>query len=112
VKKLKLSLSDAAATDILEQADWYERQANTRLSRRWNRAVWSALSLLAGYPRSGALCTFTSRELREIRRAYVSGFPKHLIFYRIESDRIFVLRVAHGARDLESLFTQQGRTHD
>jgi len=34
----------------------------------------------------------------------VPGFSKHLIFYTIESDRLLILRVVHGARDLESLF--------
>jgi plasmid stabilization system protein ParE len=34
----------------------------------------------------------------------VSGFPKHLIFYRVEKDTLLILRVIHGARDLESLF--------
>jgi plasmid stabilization system protein ParE len=34
----------------------------------------------------------------------VRKFPKHLIFYRIENGKIVILRVIHGARDLESLF--------
>lgn len=29
----------------------------------------------------------------------VPRFPKHLIFYQIDDDRIFILRVVHGARD-------------
>jgi toxin ParE1/3/4 len=104
VKRLELSLSDAAEGDSLEQADWYERQADTRLSRRWNRAVSAALLLITEYPHSGALCRhFASEELQGIRRTSVSGFSKHLIFYRVESERIFILRVVHGARDLEGL---------
>jgi plasmid stabilization system protein ParE len=35
VKKARISLSDAAANDILEQADWYEEQANARLAKRF-----------------------------------------------------------------------------
>jgi len=34
----------------------------------------------------------------------VPGFAKHLIFYTIENDKLLILRVVHGARDLESLF--------
>lgn len=34
----------------------------------------------------------------------VRGFPTHLIFYQRQNTRIVVLRVVHGARDLESLF--------
>lgn len=43
MKKLKLSFSDAAVNDILEQADWYEQQVGTGLSARWERAVSSVL---------------------------------------------------------------------
>jgi plasmid stabilization system protein ParE len=74
VKLLSLCLSEEAAGDILEQADWYERQADDRLAARWERSV------------------------------YRSDFRKHLIFYRIEKDRLVILRIVHGARDLESLF--------
>jgi plasmid stabilization system protein ParE len=34
----------------------------------------------------------------------IAGFPKHLIFYRAEKKDIKILRVVHGARDLETLF--------
>ncbi len=34
----------------------------------------------------------------------ISRFPKHLVFYRVENREILILRVVHGARDLESLF--------
>jgi plasmid stabilization system protein ParE len=37
-------------------------------------------------------------------RVPVTGFPKHLIFYKVEGREVFVLRVIHGARDLENLF--------
>ena len=43
MKRPRISLSDTAANDILEQADWYEEQANARLAKRWERAVSQAL---------------------------------------------------------------------
>lgn len=39
------------------------------------------------------------------RRVAVTGFPKHLVFYQSRGDEIVVLRIVHGARDLESLFS-------
>ncbi|HWW15869.1 MAG TPA: hypothetical protein VN310_14505 [Candidatus Dormibacteraeota bacterium] len=39
-----------------------------------------------------------------MRRMPIAGFPRHLIFYRAEEKEIRILRVVHGARDLESLF--------
>jgi toxin ParE1/3/4 len=104
VKRSRIHLSDAAANDIIEQADWYEERANSRLGNRWESAVAQALLRIVKNPRSGAPCTFKASELRGARRVSVSGFPKHLIFYRVEKDALLILRVIHGARDLESLF--------
>jgi toxin ParE1/3/4 len=104
VKPLSLSLTEAAASDILEQADWYEQQADVRLSNRWERSVYLSIFRILRYPLSGSLCVFKSSDLRAIRRIPVSVFPKHLIFYRIENDRLVILRIVHGARDLESIF--------
>jgi toxin ParE1/3/4 len=106
VKKLTLTVSDAAVVDVLEQAAWYEQRVDLKLSRRWDRAVSAALVRISEFPLSGVLCRFKSKKLDKIRRMPVAGFPKHLIFYQIECDGIFVLRVIHGARDLESLFSE------
>lgn len=104
MKRSRIHLSDAAVNDIIEQADWYEERANSRLGNRWESAVAQALLRIVKNPRSGAPCTFKAFELSNIRRMPVSGFPKHLIFYHIEKDSLLILRVIHGARDLESLF--------
>jgi toxin ParE1/3/4 len=51
-------------------------------------------------------CSFTADELHGTRRMPVAGFAKHLIFYQSSERKILVLRVVHGARDLESLFSE------
>jgi len=44
-------------------------------------------------------------ELPGTRRVPVSGFPQSIsFFYKVEGREVFVLRVIHGARDLENLF--------
>lgn len=100
----QLRLSEAAAVDINEQADWYEEKSNRQLTERWSRAVTSAVLRILKNPYSGAPCRFSSTELRGIRRVPISGFPKHLVFYSVEANDVLILRVLHGARDLESLF--------
>ena len=104
MKKSGIVLSDAAVADILEQADWYEGQTDRKLAARWERAVTTTLLRIRKNPRSGRLCHFTSEEVRDVHRAFVAGFPKHLVFYRFRDKELLVLRVVHGARDLESLF--------
>lgn len=104
MKQISLRFSDAAIGDILEQAEWYEQQASADLSRRWDDAVSSALIRIVQHPYSGAPCRFKSDSLKGTRRVPVGGFSKHLIFYRIDKGTVLILRVIHGARDLESLF--------
>ena len=105
MKKRRLVFSDAAIADILEQADWYAAQAGRSLARRWEKAVKSAILQATRRPATGALCLFRSKALQDVRRTNITGFPKHLIFYRFDDDEVFVLRVVHGARDLERLFS-------
>ena len=47
---------------------------------------------------------FQKPESQNIRICPVKKFPNHLIFYRIEADKIEILRVLHGARDYMNLF--------
>jgi toxin ParE1/3/4 len=89
--------------DILEQADWYDLQSGPALAKRWERAVTSALLRIAKNPSAGTRCTFRRGELRDVRRTTIAGFSKHLLFYRFDGTEMFILRVLHGARDLESL---------
>lgn len=96
-------LSEAASVDIIEQADWYQEKSDSKLAKRWGTAVTSAVLRIMRNPRSGTPCRFGPTELRGIRRMPISGFPKHLVFYSIEDHDVLILRVLHGARDLESL---------
>jgi toxin ParE1/3/4 len=105
MKRRRLVFSDAAITDILEQADWYLAQSGRKLARRWERAVKSAISQIVRRPATRSPCTFRMEALRDVRRFTITGFPKHLLFYRFDDEEVFILRVVHGARDLERLFS-------
>jgi toxin ParE1/3/4 len=103
VKKHRLTLTDAAIADVLDQADWYLRQSGRPLAQRWEKAVTSAISFALRHPAAGSPCTFRSPELRGLRRTAIPRFPKHLLFYRFDGAEVLVLRIVHGARDLETL---------
>jgi toxin ParE1/3/4 len=68
------------------------------------KAVTAALLHIMDSPRAGALSSFQHAELKNVRRVLIPGFPKHLIFYQLRKSEILILRIIHGARDLESLF--------
>jgi len=103
VKRPRVLVSDLAVSDILEQADWYDEQSGSKLAQRWENAVTFTVLRIAKNPRAGALCRFAAEELHDVRRVSVAGFPRHLLFYRFREDKVFVLRVIHGARDIEGL---------
>lgn len=104
MKRLRIRFSEAAITDIIEQSDWYWQRSGEALSARWDQEIDSVIQQILRNPEAGARCSFHSAELVRLRRASIEGFPKHLIFYRISDNEISVLRVLHGARDLEGLF--------
>jgi toxin ParE1/3/4 len=103
VKKYRLVLSDLALADILDQADWYVTRSGEALAKRWEKAVTAAVLRVVSRPGTGTSCRFKSLELRGVKRTTISGFPKHMLFYRFNEGEIFILRVVHGARDLERL---------
>jgi toxin ParE1/3/4 len=105
MRQPRLVLSDAAVADVLEQSDWYRDHAGEPLALRWERAVTSAITHVLRFPASGSPCSFRSPDLKGVRRTMIPKFPKHLMFYRFEGNEVFVLRIVHGARDLESLFS-------
>lgn len=82
MKTPSLVLSEAAVSDILEQADWYRQQSGPALARRWEKAVTSTVLGILQHPAAAPPCNFRSVELREVRRAAIAGFPKHLLFYK------------------------------
>lgn len=103
MKRSRLRFSDAAADDILDQADWYRAQSGTTLAKRWEREVTLATRRIVRNPKSGSLCTFRSEALSGVRRMRIEKFSRHLIFYQTAEGEITILRVLHGARDLEAL---------
>jgi plasmid stabilization system protein ParE len=105
MNRAEFRLTDVAVSDIQEQADWYAQRSDRALARRWENRVTAALIRIEKNPLSGAKCGFRAAELQDVRRMSIAGFPRHLIFYRTaeEEDEIKILRVIHGARDLESL---------
>jgi toxin ParE1/3/4 len=104
VRARQIVLTDAAVNDILEQADWYQENSGVKLARRWEQAVCSILLRVATNPAAGAPCSFKAAELAGVRRMPVPRFPKHLVFYHFQDQEMIILRIVHGARDLESLF--------
>ena len=59
---------------------------------------------LAKMPELGAQRSFRNPRWSAVRAWPVNGFERYLIFYRPFTDGVEILRVIHGARDIERLF--------
>ena len=103
---IELRISEAAALSIVEQADYYEQTASSDLARRWEIAVEETMLSLLQLPERGAHCRFRSPILTGLRWIPVSGFPRHMIFYRYlaREEAVLIVQVQYGARDLEAIF--------
>lgn len=105
---IELRISEAAALSIVEQADYYEQASDRALAQRWEAALDGAMRSLLSLPERGAPCKFRSPALAGLRWIFVPGFPKHMVFYQYlpGEKAVRIVRVLHGARDLETLLNE------
>jgi toxin ParE1/3/4 len=47
----------------------------------------------------------THPRLIEVRKRSVIGFRNYLVFYRVDSGRVEIIRVLHGARDISAILS-------
>lgn len=90
----------------LDEQFVYIGERNFDAAERFEAAVRDDLKQLAAMPGMGALRDFPNARLLGMRSWPVKGFENHLIFYRPVSDGIEVIRIIHGARDLDHIFKE------
>lgn len=100
----RIVVRPAAVRDLEEQAEYLARQGSTEAAVRFYRAAERTFTLIASQPEMGRVRPFRRAALAGVRVFPLQGFQRHLIFYRPLTDGIEVLRVLHGARDIERLF--------
>ncbi len=58
---------------------------------------------LSSHPEAGSEHSFLSPSLKGTRSWPVRGFEKWLVFYQLHTYEIVVIRILHGARDIDNL---------
>lgn len=99
----KFVLSEQAVTDV-DVVHAYIFADNPEAADRVAEAIFEGFDLLARNPTLGRKRQF--RRHQNIRSWLVAEFTSYLIFYRELPDGsgVEILRVIHGARDLDTLF--------
>jgi toxin ParE1/3/4 len=82
----------------------YIGERNLDAAERFLVAAEETFLKLAEMPQMGRLREFSQPHLADIRSWPIRGFENYLIFYRAMAIGIDVLRVIHGARDIDRLF--------
>lgn len=95
-----------AKLDLEECAIYLADKGSLQVALRFLECAEATFEILAGRPGLGRHLQSTRPELEGLRYFRVQGFESHLIFYLPREIGIEVLRVLHGARDLEAILDE------
>jgi len=96
-----------ARLDLMEQFLYLADRATVEVAERYFVAVDQTCVRLAKQPRSGTPYDSGVARLEGMRRVPVSGFTAYLLFYVPDASGIDVVRVLHGAQDIEHRFLEE-----
>jgi toxin ParE1/3/4 len=94
----------AAAEFDLDEIAAYLQQRSPYVAIRFLQATDVAFQRLAGMPGMGSPSESDHPALAGLRLWSIRGFEKYVILYRPLDDGVEIVRVVHGAQDLEGLF--------
>ena len=97
----ELRIRSRARTDIVELAVFIGRDS-VGAADRFLDATDETFASLTEQPFLGAEYATRNPRLNGIRVIRVRGFPNHLAFYFVRTDEVEIVRVLHGARDLDA----------
>lgn len=92
-----------ARLDLLQHFVYIGEQSWDAASR-FLTAAQDACKLLARMPGAGAVREFKNPKASGMRSWPIKGFENYLIFYLKTDTGIEIVRVLHGARDLDRVF--------
>lgn len=99
----KFTLSPEAIDD-LELIWTYIAQDNRQAADQLVEAAFRICEMLGSHPELGRLRQFSKKLSLGLRSFVITDFPNYVIFYRVKGDAVEIVRVLHGARDIDALF--------
>jgi len=90
-----------AAVDAEAIADYIAKD-NLEAAIRFLENTEATIRFLADSPSIGSPFKIEHPDLANLRTGRVQGFPNHVIFYVEHLDAIEVVRILHGARDIDA----------
>jgi toxin ParE1/3/4 len=74
---------------------------------RFLYAAEATFKQIAKLPEIGRISGFTHPELTQVRQYPIKGFKNYLVFYQLQTDEIDVMRVLHGAQEIEFILSPE-----
>jgi len=99
--------SGLALIDLEEQSE-YIRQHRPRAALRFLSAAEAIFRQLASMPGIGERYETDNPLFQDLRCFPIPKFPSHIVYYKSFPDGIVVIRVLHGARDIDRILGQKG----
>lgn len=94
-----VEIREAARDDLIGQYGWLASRAGIDTAESMLASASSAFERLARTPGLGAPVRSDRAELSGLRKWRVPGFPRLLILYETDQDRLYVVRVFRAAQD-------------
>jgi toxin ParE1/3/4 len=101
----RFTVRPRAWRDITEHLTYLQERGDSEVAERLLEAFQVTFSELAKMPRMGSPCFFKSQPVRALRRWPINGFENWLVFYLPKRHGVEIVRVLHGSRDLEAIWT-------
>jgi toxin ParE1/3/4 len=102
---LRLNVRNRATQDLRLQANYILANGSSTKASEFLEAAAVTFEQLRQTPQIGRVTRLVMSRLGEIRQWRLKGFKDYLVFYRVQDDLVEILRVLHGARDLEDILS-------
>ena len=103
----RIRITPQAERDLNNEVVYLAEEADAETGIRFFEAAHETFRGLLDMPGMGRIRALNNPRLADIRQWSVSGFEKHLIFYRIVVSGIDIVRVLHGARDIDRVLDEE-----
>jgi toxin ParE1/3/4 len=102
-EKRRIILRPAVAEDLQRQVEYMDEQSNHEVSDRYLQSVLDVLDGIAQMPGTGVPRGSLNSRLSNLRMRSVPGFANHLIFYHAVDGAVEIIRILHGAQDVDRI---------
>lgn len=98
--RAKLEFTDAARSDLIHLRRYSLQQFGKDAADRYVDQIKSAFAMLAEMPLAGRAEPGAGASVRCYSK------KRHRVFYRVEGERVTILRVLHHARDISQVLNE------